>query len=232
MSKITPRTLIYDAYRSLAVLRPGQSPSDDACDDALRSLNDMLDAWQLERLMVYGIRGTAYALTGAPPWTLGPAGTLGETRPLRVESAGLIHSGSPETDLPVLTLDGYRAQRCGVYIDGGYPLSNVYVNPSPSGGESLVLYSWAPISQFAHLDERVDFAPGYAKALRWCLAAELIPGALIQAKIPAVLHAKIEQQAADSKGWVKSFHSTPPPVMTTDLGCGCGSYNIQTDSWY
>lgn len=182
--------------------------------------------------MVYGTAGTTYTLTGVAPWTLGPGGSLGEVRPVRVEGAGLIRSGGCESPLPVLTLDQHRRQYHGLYIDSGYPLANVYVNPAPSDGEQLRIYAWTPIASFAHLDEAIDFAPGYVRALRWNLASELIPQAVIMAKIPMVLHAKVEANAAESKGWVKSLHSTPPPEMSAgDIGCGCGSYDISSDSW-
>lgn len=227
---ITPRTLISDAYRSLLVTRPGQSTSDDAYDEAFRALNDMVDAWQLERLMLYTVDRAAYPLAaGVSSYTLGPGGTLGAVRPLRLESAGVIYTGAFENPFPVLTLNQYRARQSGVYLDGAYPLANLSVYPPPQGGETLVLYSWSPLAQFTNMDASYQLPQGYPRALRWNLALELAAGASIQKKIPDVLYAQIQQQAVDAKAWIKSFHSSPPPEMDTGLGCGCGSYNIYTD---
>src|SRR5262245_32066983 len=226
---ITARTLITDAYRALGVLRPGQQTSDDAVDDAYRALQDMVDAWQLEHLMIYAVERTVYPLTGSGPWTLGPGGSLDTIRPINVDSAGLIGTVGTETPVNLLTLDRWRARQSGVYVDGAYPASNVSIYPAPQGGEQLVLYTWAPLTRFALLDTAYSFPEGYARALRWNLALELAPYASIMKKIPDILYAHIERQAVESKGWVKSFHSTLPPEMRTDLGCGC--YDICSDSY-
>jgi hypothetical protein len=231
MPKITPRTLIYDAYRTLGVLRSGQATSDDAMDDALRAASDLVDAWHCERLMIYSIEPSTYTLSGTPPYTLGPGGTLGAVRPVRLEGAALSGSGC-ESAIPVLTLAQYRQGISGVYLDSGYPLSTLSVRPSSTAGE-LVLYGWAPFSRFTSLDVPVEFPSGYARALRWNLALELAPMARIAVKIPDVLYANIQQQAMESKGWVKSFNSASAvPVMGGDpaLGCG-GGYSICTDSY-
>lgn len=231
---ITPRTLIYDAYRSLGVLRPGQQTSDDAVDDAFRTLQDLLDSWQIEHLMVYAVTRTVYPLTaGLAGYTLGPGGTLGEVRPICTESAGIISAAScTESPFAVLTLDHWRANHSGVYVDSSYPVVNISVRPTPQGGEQLVLYTWAPLTQFALLDTGYSFPEGYARALRWNLALELAPYASINKKIPDVLYGHIERQAVESKAAIKSFHSSPPPEMSisSELGCGCG-YSVCTDTF-
>ena len=235
MPTITPRTLIYDAYRSLGVLRPGQAASDDGMDDALRALNDLLDSWQIEHLMVYAVNGTTYPLVaGTASYTLGPGGTLSPTNPVKVEGAGLMRSGvTCETPVPVLTAAQYRGcSQHGVYIDGAVPVSTLTVRPAPTGDESLVLYTWAPFTAFAHLDEAINFPAGYARALRWNLALELVPYAAIMTKIPNAALALVQAQSDASKGWVKSFHSSPPPEMSMPAGLGCGcAYDISSDTY-
>ena len=234
--KVTPRTVINDAFRALGVLRPGHTPSEDAVDEALRLLNDILDSWQLERLMVYAISGTAYPIPGSGnSFTMGTAGTLSATAPVRVESAGWLRVGMPEQPLEVLTLDRWRAGQYGIYLDGVHPVTTLHVNPPAVGGETLMLYQWAPVTSFVSADLPYDFPPGYALALRWNLALQLAPSALINAKIPQILYQRIEAQAIESKAVIKSFHSSPPPEMSLageGLGCGCGSgYNVYTDSY-
>lgn len=242
---ITPRRLIYDAYRQLGVLRPGQNVSEDSVDDAMRALSDMLDSWQTERLMVYAVTGTNYTLPSAGgSYTMGPGGTLALTAPLRVESASWVqaqgsHTGIPAQPVAVLTLNEYRGGRSGLYFDGKYPLVTMYVRPSALGGETLILYAWEPLQSFSAngccADTAYNFPAGYAQALRWNLACQLYPSAIIQQKIPSQVYQLVEAKAAESKGAIKSFHSSPPPVMDASdggaLGCGCG-YNIRTDGYY
>jgi hypothetical protein len=211
-------------------LRPGQSVSDDAVEEAQRLLNEMVDAWQIEKLMIWAIVGTSYVIPAAgSTWTMGPLGTLAPLAPVRLEGAGWTRSGYPEQSLPVLTLDEWREGRCGVWNDGGYPLATISVRPAAAGGETLTLYAWTPLTSFASPDLQYDFPPGYSLALRWNLALQLAPLASIQKKIPDVLLSAVQQHAIDSKAAIKSLHSYPPPVLRLD-GLGCGCYNICTDS--
>jgi hypothetical protein len=231
MANVTPRTLITDAYRALGVLRPGQATSDDAVDDGFRALQDLVDAWQIEHLMIYAVARTAYPLTaGQSNYTLGTGGTLGTIRPIKVESAGLIGISGQESQAHILTLDEWRAQKTGVFIDTSFPAANVGIYPAPAGGDQLVLYTWAPLTRFALLDTGYSFPEGYARALRWNLALELAPYASIQKKIPDILYAHVERNAIDSKAAIKSFHSSLPPEMESGLGHGCG-YDFCSDSY-
>ena len=55
-------------------------------------------------------------------------------------------------------------------------------------------------------------------------------------KIPSQVYQMVEAKAAETKGAIKSFHSSPPPEMDgTDGGalrCGCsGTYNIYTGTY-
>src|SRR4030095_16976194 len=94
MGPLTAGRLIYDAYRALGVLRPGQLTSPEGMDDALGVLNDLVDSWNTESLMIPSLRRDVYPLTaGVPFYTLGPGGTLGGERPVRVESAALVACG-------------------------------------------------------------------------------------------------------------------------------------------
>lgn len=234
---ITARILIYDAYRQLQVLRPGQSVSDDSIDDAVRALNDLVDSWQLERLMVYTVAGTTYTIPAAgKSFTFGPGGTMGTTAPVRVESAAWETGGMFPQPISILTAQEFVQQRAGLHFDGRYPLQTMWINPPAFGGETLTLYAWEKLTSFADADTTYNLPPGYAQALRWNLACQLYPSAIIQQKIPQSAYQVIEAKAAETKGAIKSFHSSPPPVMDASdggaLGCGCGSsYNIYTDGW-
>src|SRR4029450_749740 len=94
MRPLTAGRLIYDAYRALRVLRPGQLTSPEGMDDALGVLNDLVDSWNTESLMIPSLRRDVYPLTaGVGSYTLGPGGTLGGERPQRVGRAARGSSG-------------------------------------------------------------------------------------------------------------------------------------------
>jgi hypothetical protein len=233
---LTPRRQIYDAYRTLGVLLPGQQTSPEGHEDAFGLLNDMVDSWNTESLMIPALQRSVYCLTaGVGSYTLGPGGTLSGERPQRVVSAALVACdcgcGCADGNCRQLTLRSTWhdcSPRCGIAIDNAYPNVNVRIHPAPSAGQSLALQSWQTLSGFADLDSQYGFPPGYALALRWGLAFELAPLALIMMKIPQNLLQVIEQRAVDSKAKVKSFNSAPPPELETTAG---GHYDFCSDSY-
>jgi hypothetical protein len=216
MPRISARMLTYDAMRALGVLRAGQGPNEDAVDDCMRLLNDMIESWAIERLMIYTIEPRTYQMiAGTQNYTLGPGGTLGEERPVRVDGAAIIYPATiMEQPVPLLSLDQYRNYDAGVYLDGAYPLTSVQVRPLPEVNVQLILYNWSALKQFPYADSMFSFPPGYSLALRWNLALQYAPLARIQAKIPDVLYDRISAEAVNSKAAIKSFNSTPPPVMS------------------
>jgi len=237
MRPVTAGRLIYDAYRALGVLRPGQLTSPEGHEDAFGLLNDMVDSWNTESLMIPSLQRSVYPLTaGVGSYTLGPGGSLSGDRPQRVMSAALVACdcgcGCADGNCRQLVLrSGWLdcGCNCGIHIDRAFPNANVRINPAPSDGQSLALQSWQTLSGFADLDSQYGFPPGYALALRWGLALQLAPAALIMMKIPQNLLQVIEQRAIDAKAAVKSFNSSPIPEMDSGFG-GCG-YDICSDSY-
>lgn len=233
---VTARRLIYDAYRALGVLRPGQQTSPEGHEDAFGLLNDMVDSWNTESLMIPALQRSVYPLTaGVGSYTLGPGGTLSGDRPQRVMSAALVACdcgcGCADGDCRQLALRSTWhdcSPKCGIAIDNACPDVHVRIHPAPSEGQSLALQSWATLSGFADLDTQYGFPPGYALALRWGLAVQLSPAALIMMKIPNNLLQVIEQRAIDAKAAVKSFNSSPPPELETSSG---GHYDFCSDSY-
>lgn len=234
---LTAHRLIYDAYRALGVLRPGQLTSPEGMDDAFGVLNDLVDSWNTESLMIPSLRRDVYELTaGVGSYTLGPGGTLGGERPQKSVSAALVSCGcgcgcasGGCTDLRMVGSWSDCSSNCGIYIDSAYPDVNIRIHPPPTDGQALALQSWNTLATFADLNTPYGFPPGYALALRWGLAQQLAPLALIMQKIPQNLLQVIEQRAVESKAAVKSLRSSPPPEMKSDFGPGM--YNVYTDSW-
>jgi hypothetical protein len=205
---VTASQLIYRAMRDLGVLRAGQGGSPDAIADGLATLNDLLDSWNTERLVVHHIARDVYDLTaGESTYYLGDGG--GALRPVRIEHAGYTLAGSTvETPIDVLTVQQWAEGRAGVYNDAAAPVATLYVRPTPTGADQLALYTWSALAAF-DLDTPVSLAPGYSIALRFALAATLAPSFAISAKIPYPLIESIEQKARTFKAAIKSANITP-----------------------
>lgn len=234
MATVSPERLIYDAFRALSVLRPGQGGSSEAMDDALRSLNDMIDSWNTESLMIPAIATEAWPLTGAASYTIGPTGMfVTPVPPQRITHAAYRHAGQTCVNpIALLSAADYRAGRCGLYYQRDLPNGTIYLSHAPSTAAELVLDTWRTLTGFQYLSEQHSVPAGYALALRWNLAVELMPQALIIQKIPSALLANVQDRAIQSKAAVKSFNSSPPPVMDGSAGLGCGGhYDICSDRY-
>lgn len=228
---VSAGSLTYDAYRALGVLRSGQTASPEMLEDGFTHLNDLIDSWNTERLIIYSIRRDVYALpAGATSFVLGPQEESG-TRP-KIEGISMLPSGqTQEHGLRLLTLDEYRSGHYGWYSDNAYPDALATFFPPAQAGQQLVIYSWQRLSGFADQETLYSFPPGYVQAMRWNLAVQLAPAARIYAKIPDVLYDGITENATQSKFVIKRLNA-PELLMRCDPGLTCGgNWDITTGEY-
>ena len=180
--------LITSAFRKIDVIAAGETPNADEYADALSSLNVMLESWSAEQISVYQIVNFAAALTAAQQvYTMGPSGNFNTSRPLKIESAGIITpDGLRHAMTMVGALDWAKIEEKSLtgklpkvlYNDNAYPLLNLQVWPIPSasgGAPSIDLYVWAQLQQFAAITDAFAMPVGYFRALVYGLAMELAP---------------------------------------------------------
>lgn len=220
---MTVLDVISGALRLLGVIASGENPAADEAQDALASLNDMIDSWKLERLMVYAILPQTFPLVaGQMSYTMGPGGDFDTERPTRIDKVNLIYpagSGLP-LDLPVevINQDQYEAFivpgtqspiPMWVYPDSGFPLRTLFFYPVPSAANSVEIFTWGLIDGFDSVTDTVSLPPGYARALRFNLALEL--AAEYGKQIPVTVAAV----AQEAKAKIKSFN-TPVLYLQVD----------------
>lgn len=184
MATTTALDIIYGALRILQVLSPDVSLTDNEANDALDALNLMLDGWSNEALMLTHITSETFALTiNQGSYTIGAGGDFNAVRPMDVEKSTFLVNGL-DYPLTMLTYDDWAEIRLKslkstfpqfMYIDQTYPLSTIYVYPVPNSAVSLTLYSRKEFTNFANLNTVLSFPPGYARAMKFCLAVEIAP---------------------------------------------------------
>lgn len=181
--------LIKGSFRLLGVLASGEEPRADEAQDALASLNDMLESWKLERLMVYAILPTTLNLVaGKATYTLGPGGDLNIERPTELDQISLLYTtnGSPVINMPVPLLNLDQFQQILVptttstipqwaYLDDNYPMRSLTFYPVPSQVYATNLFLWKQIDAFTDIFQIISLPSGYQRALRYNLALELAP---------------------------------------------------------
>ena len=175
--------------RLIGALASGETPTGAEASDALMVLNQMLDSWNAERLMVFSIVINEFPLTPTQQvYTLGTGGNFNIARPAKIERMSIVSLTNPaqplelpmkyytdrdwQTQVPVKLINSTLP--LAVYDDQNFPLRNLSFWPIPSVAVNTRIYSWQPLASFATLTTDLTFPPGYLEALRYNLAMRLI----------------------------------------------------------
>jgi hypothetical protein len=178
---MTVQQLVNAALRTLGVIASGESPSTEESNDGLTALNGIIESWSALGMPIYQVTRETFSLTGAASYTIGTGQTWNTTRPQRIKSAAVVQS-SVEQSVRVVSAEEWAGivdqGRTGkfadvLYWDSAYPIGTMYLWPAPTTGGSLLLYSYKPLATFAALTDSVTLPPGYERALRFALAADL-----------------------------------------------------------
>jgi len=135
----TALDIVSDALRELGVLSSGEVASADEALSGLAALNRLADSWAAERLMIYTISRTTYALvSGTQLYTVGTGGNFNVARPVFVDHVNVYDTAaaSAEVTLTAFTDDSWAGVE--VKPTPGTPVS-YYYNPTYSMG-SLSLW--------------------------------------------------------------------------------------------
>lgn len=174
--------------RLLGVLAQGENPTAQEQSDALQALNDMMESWSLEPLLIPSIVREEFPLvSGQGRYTMGPLGDFATTRPVSINHALFVLQGTApqaEVSVDIVTKDQFAniitkslqsAIPREMYVEGTAPIEHLNLWPVPNQGGTIVIYSSKPTGSFASVDAALDLPPGWKKALRYNLALELAP---------------------------------------------------------
>lgn len=229
----TARDIINGALKDIGVLAAGETASASEASESLSVLNDMLDSWSNESLVINAkIREEFTLVPSDSSYTMGTGGQFNTTRPLRIENAA-IKDGTTEFEIEVINKDQYAEitdkslasdYPTKVYPNGTAPLETIQVWPVPSAAKTLVLHSWKPLTRFTNLNTTVDLPPGYARALRANLGIELCP------QFSRSASPELIAIASESKANIKRMNSKPQ-FMKSDYPGQYGRFNILTGGY-
>jgi len=235
----TARDVVTDALRELGVLAAGEVASADDELSGLSALNRLIDQWAAERLTIYTITRTTYALvSGTQNYTVGSGGNFNVARPVFVDHVRLLDTAvSPtlESGLVPFTDDAWAlvtqkaltsTEPTNYYYNPTFPLGTLTLWPVPTGTTLTgVLYAPQQVAELANLNTAISLPPGYRRMLVKNLALEMSPSY----ERPSSVDLRV--QAAESKMVVKQANVRLMD-MTLDpayLGTSSGRYNINVD---
>lgn len=183
----TALDLIAKSLKLLGVLASGENPSANEQSDALAVLNDLLDSWSNEQLLIPNkVREVFPLVTSQQTYTMGIGGNFNTSRAQKIENCLIqLAQNSPVLEIPmsILMKDEYQAIILKnlastfplyMYPEGVFPIDNLNFWPIPNTGvNNVVLYSWKPLANIATITTAISLPPGYSRALRFALALEL-----------------------------------------------------------
>lgn len=181
----TVRDILTRALRVAGVVGSGETPDANDANDALISFNQMIDAWQAERLFAYAVIERTHALTaGLGVYTIGAGATINAPRPIRIEWA--FTRDFQNYDRPVQVVpDDYFAQitlkdlgnifPSVLYYEPTYPNGIINLWPLPPTSLTLHIGVWDVVSEFADLNATVSCPPGYEDAYVYSMVERICP---------------------------------------------------------
>lgn len=229
MSSVVALGLITSSMRLVGAIASGETPTADEANDALDVLNDILEAWATENLMLYRNENDQYSLTpNKQSYTIGPIGDFNAVRPVTIEGAFVTYNG---LDFPLrvlnteqwngIALKNFSAPiPSALYYVPTFPLGNIYLWPAPSQAIPLTLAVNMQFSQLANVSQSISLPPGYKKALRYVLAVELAPEFGVEAPPSVVVVAR------DMIGNIKAANRQQPVASFDNALTGNGGTGL------
>lgn len=216
------RDLITRALRLIGAYGSGESADGNDATDALLALNQMIDGWSADNLMVYQRQEQAFALTGGKPaYAIGPTGDFITQRPIDIEYAFTRDANGIDRSVAVIAQDRFAQislkaipntfPTC-LKNDNAYPNATITLYPYPATGLTIYLGMLQVLNDFADLGQLINMPPGYEEAITFSLAELIAPEYDRQAS------ATVARLAATSRGRIRSLNLPTPSLVCEFTG--------------
>ena len=178
----TVNDIIKRAMRIDGILGTAQTLDANDANDALVTLNQMLEQWSLEELMCYRYTTNLFNTSiDVASYTIGTGGTwVTGGRPTKIDAA-FIRIDTTDSTLDIVNNEQYQAIELKtlqgipttLYYQPEYPLGKVYLYPVPDAVYPVGISQVQKFSAFASLSDPISLPPGYEAAIIFNLAIEL-----------------------------------------------------------
>ena len=190
----------------------------------LSRLNSMMDSWTIERLMIFSLSQTSFALTvSVGVYSIGNGATFNMTRPTKlVDPCFVRDSGGYDTHLQIINMEAYGnivlKSVSGTYpsliaYDYGYSATStasLYLYPQPASGLTLLINTLQPFTNFSTFTQTLLLPPGYQDAIESNYAVSSAIGLIPVSN-------DLKEMARTTKAAIKSTN-LPEPVMRLEYG--------------
>ena len=176
---------IYGALRLIGQLAEGETPSAATAADSLLALNQMLDSWSTERLMIYNTQDQVFTWPASTlSRTLGPTGDFVGERPIHLDDSTYFRDAATNISYGIKFINQQQYDGIAVktvtstypqvmWFNMSHPNIEMYIYPVPLKPLEFHFISVDPLTQVASLSTTLAFPPGYLRAFRYNLACEI-----------------------------------------------------------
>ena len=124
----TTLDIISRALKDIGALEAGESPTSEAAQDAMDMLNDMIDSWSNEHLLIYNVSEIIFpVVAGQTQYTLGIPGSVGSS-----------FTGSIAGDVLTITAVLSGSITLNQFIDGGAVTAGTQIVDFLTGGGGTI----------------------------------------------------------------------------------------------
>ena len=176
---------INGALRLIGMLAEGEVPSAETSQDALTALNQMIDSWNTERLMIFNTLDQVFTWpAGEIQRHLGPTGEFVGVRLIAVDDSTYYRDPSTNVSFGIKIINQQQYDGIAVktvtstypqvmWINMEYPNIQMTVYPKPTRDLEWHIISVDELTQPATLATQLSFPPGYLRAFKYNLACEI-----------------------------------------------------------
>ena len=224
----TALQLVTASLRKLGAVAAGETPDADEQSDALASLNQIVESWNLKGLALYRRENASYTLTPSQQvYTIGSGADFDGARPITLNCA-FVTRGGIDYQLEPLTQAQWneilqKSQESqlpeAVYYEPTFPDGTLRFWPVPLEALTVTLAINMQLGAVADINDDLAFPPGYERALVYALAVELAP------EYPSVtLSQRVIDTADEALADIKRANNTQNQAATFDIALagGCG----------
>jgi hypothetical protein len=207
----TVSDLCTQSLKRIGVIAQSETPSSGDLATAFETLNQLMDQWAAERLVIYQITRTEFPIvSGTSVYTVGSGADVNIARPVYISNLRFQDTSLDpvlEMGLNNLTDDAW-AKIALKDLEANYPTSGYYNPTFPDATLTLwpvptsatiegVIYAPQAVAQFSATSDTVSLPPGYQRFITTNLAIELAP------EFGAVASDDLRRAAMESKATIK-----------------------------
>jgi hypothetical protein len=173
------------ALRLIGQLAEGEVPSAATAQDGLNALNQMLDSWSTERLSIYATQDQIYTWPAfEAKRTIGPTGDFVGERPILLDDSTYFKDPTSGLSFGVKIVNQQQYNGIAlktaqstypqvIWANMTFPNAEMTVFPVPTKPLEWHIVSVQPLTQPAELGTQLMLPPGYLRAFKYNLAAEI-----------------------------------------------------------